>query len=79
MFIVNFNTGAGNQQAPTLEEAKQKAVDSISFTQQHITIEDEHGNVVSIARWYGVEPTEEDEVLERIAGGFYQRWSDELE
>jgi hypothetical protein len=31
MYIVNFNTGAGNQQASTLEEAKQIAIDLMTY------------------------------------------------
>lgn len=83
MYKVNFNTGVGNVTAETLEEAKQSALDGMGYTQQAIVIEDEHGNEITRSQWYGVEPSEEDyengNVLEEIGGGFYQRWSDELE
>ncbi|GIQ63692.1 hypothetical protein PACILC2_22600 [Paenibacillus cisolokensis] len=80
MYKVNFNTGAGNATAATLEEAKQIARDELAYTQQDITIETPDGEVVTTAKWYGVEPTEEDFVLERIGSyGFYQLWTDELE
>lgn len=83
MYIVNFNTGAGNQEAATLEEAKQLALDGMAYTQENITIETEDGEVIATARWYGVEPSEEDYeagiVLEEIGGGFYELWDDELE
>lgn len=82
MYIVNFNTGAGNLEATTLEEAKQLALDGMAYTQQNITIEKD-GKVVTTARWYGVAPTDEDYesgiVLEEIGGGFYTLWDDELE
>lgn len=82
MYTVNFNTGAGNQEANTLEEAKQLAVEGISYTQENITIEKD-GEAITTARWYGVEPSEEDYeagiVLEEIGGGHYALWSDELE
>ena len=81
MYIVNFNTGAGNQEVTTLEEAKQVAVDFMTYTQRDITIETEDGEVIATARWYGYKPTEEEReaglVLEEIGGGFYARWDDE--
>jgi len=81
MYIVNFNTGAGNQEAATLEEAKQVAVDLMTYTQQNITIETEDGEVVATARWRGYRPSEDEiedgRVLEKIGGGFYERWDDE--
>lgn len=83
MYIVNLNTGAGNQEAHTLEEAKEIAIDLMTYTQQDITIETEDGEVVTRSRWYGVKPSEEDyeagHVLAEIGGGFYTLWDDELE
>lgn len=81
MYIVNFNTGAGNQEVATLEEAKQVAVDLMTYTQRDITIETEDGEVIATARWHGYEPSEDEiedgRVLEVIGGGFYARWDDE--
>lgn len=81
MYTVNFNTGVGNVEVATLEEAKQVAVDLMTYTQRDITIETEDGEVIATARWYGVKPSEEDYeagiVLAEIGGGFYARWDDE--
>lgn len=59
-FIINYNTGAGNQEVEVnnLEEAKEFAKLGMNYTQREVTIEDLDGNVVSISRWYGVKPDE---------------------
>lgn len=78
-FIINYNTGAGNREvegASNLEEVKALAIQGISYTQENISIEDESGNVLSVARWYGVEPEEDDDVLEIVGNGFYAEWQD---
>lgn len=80
-YFINYHTGAGNQEVEVvdLNEAKEIAKEGINYTQQNVSIENLKGEVITIARWYGVKPNEDDWSLEEIGGGFYQLWSDELE
>lgn len=85
-YIINYHTGAGNQEVEVkdLDEAKEIAEEGIRYTQMNVSIETPEGEEVTVARWSGVRPDEEDEeagiVLVEIGGeGFYLRWSDELE
>lgn len=79
-FIINYHTGAGNEEVEVedLNEAKEIAKEGMAYTQQNVTIETPQGEVITTSTWYGVEPSEEDYVLETIGGGFYQLWDDEL-
>lgn len=78
-YIINYHTGVKHEvEVDDLNEAKTIAQEGISYTQENVSIEKD-GEVITIARWYGVKPAEDDDVLEVIGGGFYQRWSDELE
>lgn len=76
-YTINYHTGVTEEFEGTLEGAKQSALEGISYTQEHVSI-DQDGEQVTIARWVGVEPDEDDEVLVRVGDGFYQTWSDEL-
>lgn len=79
-YIINYNTGIFEEvEADDLNEVKEIAREGMRYTQQSITIETEDGEVITTARWFGVKPFSDDEVLEMIGGGFYQRWDDELE
>ena len=53
-YYVNYNTGAGNEWADTLEAAKALADEGAAYTQVPIVIEDEDGNVVARRPWWGV-------------------------
>lgn len=76
-YMVNYNTGAGNEEAYSIEEAKNKAESGICYTQEPIDIFDrEKEEVVSTLPWYGVKPGDDDEPLEEIGGGFYGQWVD---
>lgn len=78
-FTINYHTGIKEiVEVYDLDEAKQVAKEGIGYTQEKISIEQD-GEVITTANWYGVEPGEEDAVLETISGGFYQLWTDELE
>ncbi|OMF35251.1 hypothetical protein BK133_11115 [Paenibacillus sp. FSL H8-0548] len=78
-YIINYNTGITEEvSVADLQEAKEIAKAGINYTQQNITIESLNGEEITTARWCGVRPSEEDEVLEIIGGGFYQTWSDDL-
>lgn len=78
-FTINYHTGVTQEiEVYDLNEAKEVAKEGISFTQENVSIEQD-GETLAVAQWYGVKPSEEDEVLETVGGGFYQRWSDEME
>lgn len=76
-YTINYHTGVTEAFEGTLEGAKQSALEGISYTQEHVSIEQD-GERVTIARWVGVEADEDDEVLVHVGDGFYQNWSDEL-
>lgn len=85
-YVINFNNGSGPQppEYETLEEAKAAALDRCGFTQTSIEILGHNDEIVAVAGWVGMEPTEEDQenglVLVRFgSSGYYQLWSDELE
>lgn len=77
MFEVDFNTGAGNEECTTIEEAIEAANEGACYTQRDIDIiEIETGKTVATRKWYGVEPSEDDreqDIIE-IGGGFYADW-----
>lgn len=76
-YIINYHTGVIREiEVDNLNEAKEAAVQGIAYTQEKITIETETGEVITTAYWYGVEPEEDDEVLVRVGGGFYQAWTE---
>ena len=76
-YTINYHTGVTEEFEGTLEGAKQSALEGISYTRQHVSIEQD-GEQVTIARWVGVGADEDDEVLVHVGDGFYQNWSDEL-
>ena len=76
-YTINYHTGVTEEFEGTLEGAKQSALEGISYTQEHVSIEQD-GEQVTIARWFGVEADEDDEVLVHVGDGFYQNWSDQL-
>lgn len=80
-YIVDFNTGVAHElELDSLMEAKTYAIEQISYTQENVRIIDGATNEeLTCAAWFGVEPTEEDEVLVHIGNGFYARWTDEIE
>lgn len=79
MFIINYHTGVSEEvHTNNIEVAKEEAVKGIAYTQEKITIENEHGHVLTTSYWYGVEPDENEQVLERVGNGFYRMWDDEL-
>lgn len=81
--IINYNTGAGNETAPTLEEAKQIADNGSRFTMRDITIEDGDGNVIIRRKWYGINIDDQEEfdididsVIRFGTNGFYGSWEE---
>lgn len=76
MFKINYQTGAGNEIAETLEKAMATADDGCRYTQSSIIIEDDDGNEVAIRTWYGC--TEGIELMENPIpfgdSGFYGDW-----
>lgn len=79
-FTIDFHTGIQDEiYVKDLDEAKLTAEERIAYTQENITILGEDGEVLAMARWFGVDPEEDDEnVLQEIGEGHYQRWDDEL-
>lgn len=77
-YYINYNTGAGNDYADTLEEAMQIADANACYTQQNITIEDIDGNAVAIRRWWGVEYDPEtdycEDPIDYGSWGYYGDW-----
>lgn len=56
-YMIKYNTGAGDEDAYSLEEAKKLAELGICYTQQSIDIFDREGEeIVATLPWYGVEP-----------------------
>lgn len=79
-FVINYHTGVTEEvEVNDLAEAKEIAKNGIAYTQESISILDKNGEVVTESHWFGVNPSDEDCVLEEIGGGFYQIWTDELE
>lgn len=52
-FIINYGTGAGNEETSDFELAMETADNGAAYTQQNIKIEDENGNVIAQRTWYG--------------------------
>lgn len=76
-FLVNFGTGAGNEWAETLEEAKQIAEENATYTQASIIIEDKNYNEIAKLPWWSVQPGEDDEVTVDFGNfGFYGEWEE---
>jgi len=82
-YLVNFGTGAGNEYADTIEEAKELAVEGATYTQCSITIElvnendEEENEVVAKLPWWSVQLGEDDEVTVQFGEfGFYGEWED---
>lgn len=74
IYYINFNTGAGNEEASSLNEAMEIAVKGATYTQQPITIIND-GNEVARLPWYGIAPGEDDTVTVRFGDfGFYGEW-----
>lgn len=80
-YFINYHTGAGNTSVDvsTIEDAKELAVDGISYTQEPVTIElEENGKEnreVAYLPWYGVSACEDDFVTADYGKfGFYGAW-----
>ena len=78
-YLVDFGTGAGNEYAETLEDAKRIAEANLAYTQQNVNIY-EDDEVVATLPWWGVQPEQDDVVTAQFGSfGFYGQWSDEAE
>lgn len=71
-YYINYNTGAGNEWADTLDEAKEIADNGAAYTQKDIVIEDEDGNEITRRPWWGVQYDEDegDEINPICFGNF---------
>lgn len=77
MYYINYHTGAGDGTAETIERAMQIADEGAAYTQQKITIEDEHGEIVMTRYWCGVEyAPDEHDCEDPICFGSYGFYSD---
>jgi len=78
-YFIDFNTGAGNEYAKTLEDAKRKAEENLAYTQQDVDIY-EDDEIIATMPWWGTEPEQDDVVTTQFGNfGFYGQWSDEQE
>lgn len=80
-YLIDYGTGAGNDYADHLVEAKEIADEGASYTQRDITIyERESHKAVAIRRWYGVkydpDEAEQEDPIEFGDSGFYADWED---
>ena len=76
-YYINYNTGAGNEWADTLEAAKELADDGAAYTQQPIIIEDEDGKEVTRRPWWGVQYDEDEgDETDPICFGSYGYFGD---
>lgn len=76
-YYINYNTGAGNETVEgTLEDAMQKAVEGLEYTQEDVNIyAADSGKPVATLRWYGCTPTQDDVITCRFGDiGFYGEW-----
>ena len=74
-YTINYGTGSYSQ-ADTLEEAKQKADEGASQTNEPITIEDKTGDEVARRPWHGYLDGLEDMInpIRFGASGYYGDW-----
>lgn len=77
-YTIDYHTGVVREVDAELDQVKRQAVSGIAYTQENISIRLD-GEVVTTARWYGLEPEADDDVLMRVGDGFYQMWDDEIE
>ena len=75
-YYINFNTGAGNKYADSLEEAMKIADEGASYTQCDITIIGPNGTDVAVRGWCGCRDGIEDETDPIDFGdfGYYGDW-----
>lgn len=75
-YTIDYGTGVTHELDGTLEEAQAHAVSEMRFTQEDVKIY-ENGGIAQVSRWYGVDPTEDDEALVTFGdSGFYAPWQD---
>ena len=76
-YLINYNTGAGNEWYENLEEAKVNV--NFSYTQESVVIEDENGNEILKSKWWGVAydlEEDENEPLAEFGNGYYAQWQE---
>ena len=75
-YLVDFNTGSGNEYTDTLEQAKELAERGLAYTQESVTIYCDDEEVAKLP-WWGVQPEEDDVITESFGSyGFYGEWID---
>lgn len=63
----------------SLEEGKKEAYEMIAYSKENIYLLDEDGEVIAYSKWYGVKPSENDEVLYQFGDfGFYTNWKEDF-
>ena len=76
MYILNYNTGAGNDEFETLEAAMESV--NPAYTQQNIDIRREDGEVVAIMTWVSGEYDADDDSIAPFCYfgdfGYYLDW-----
>ena len=76
MFTINYGTGAGNETASSLEQAKKSADENCCWTRCDINIITPEG-IILRRKWYGVQfdaETDESEDPILFGSGYYADW-----
>lgn len=73
-YFIDFNTGAGNEWADTLEEAFVLAENGLSYTQEPVCVYN-GAELIAKLPWYGIEPSKDDVATANFGdSGFYGEW-----
>ena len=78
-YLVDYNTGVGYKEViGNLNDAMRIADDNAGFTQQHIDILDNEGEIVAHRNWNGIAydnaDVEEEDPIEFGSSGYYSDW-----
>ncbi|RUS47851.1 hypothetical protein ELR57_07070 [Cohnella sp. AR92] len=77
MFTIDYGTGVIHTVEGDLNDAKTAALEGMAYTQTDVKILNENGAEILVSHWYGVEPSEDDEVLAQFGSyGFYSEWQE---
>ena len=77
-YLINYQNGyIQPATADTLSAAIEEATENLSYTQHDVVITNMNGNI-AISRWYSTPPDEtiDDQPLEIIGSGWYDRFTD---
>lgn len=73
-YFIDYNTGAGNDEADTLEEAMKMVEEDVTYTGQDVSIY-RNGTLVANLPWWGVSAGDDDVVTVDFGSfGYYGEW-----